>query len=120
MNECRRCERNKNLYLADFERANIDMILRKVQMRWGRLIIYERRLLFMIERTDQSLYPRSKLLIFIWIRNELKELNVVSVSIHDIVDLPVLKRRKSKRMIRSYNSASCGDQLLLLCFVFYE
>ena len=68
-------EQNKNLYLADFERANIDMILRKVQMRCGRLIIYERRLLFMIERTEQSLCQRSKLLILNWIRNELKELN---------------------------------------------
>ena len=62
-------------FICRFSRANIYMMLRKVQMRWGRLILYERRLLFMIERTDQSLCQRSKLLILNWIRNELKELN---------------------------------------------
>ena len=81
---------------------------------------YIRTQIIIYERTDQSLCQRSKLLILNWTRRMNWRNLIVSVSIHDVVDLPVLKRRKSKRMIRSYNSASCGDQLLLLCFVFYE
>ena len=61
-------------FICRFSRANIDMMLRKVQMRDGSSDYIRTQIIF-DERTDQSRCPRSKLLILNWIRNELKELN---------------------------------------------